>query len=244
MVDGIFDIVFAGRTAPNKSQEEVKAGLAKLFKTNEAQIERLFSGTEVTVKKGLNYAQAMKYQSALKQVGALVLIKKQEVSTGPKSPETQTPVPKPPEHEKVAAQSASSAINSAPAQPSTSQQTAQTNNSQSDSEEDGDWGVAAAGEKLPEQAKKAPIAPPDLSGLSLGNAGENLVEAKGRPKAEVDTSSLSLSEPAPLPKSKPVPAKEVDVSALSMAEAGEKIPVEKQNKEPVNPNIDHLEISK
>ncbi|NVJ51365.1 MAG: hypothetical protein HWE11_13325, partial [Gammaproteobacteria bacterium] len=78
MIDGKFDIVFAGRIVPSKTEAEVKQNLARLFKTQPENIERLFSGQEVSIKKGLDYAQAMKYQSALKQAGALVLLKKQE----------------------------------------------------------------------------------------------------------------------------------------------------------------------
>lgn len=82
MVDGKFDIVFAGRTVPGKTPEEVQQNLAKLFKTGESQIKRLFLGGEVAIKKGLDYTQAMKYQSALKQAGALVLIKPVQDGSG------------------------------------------------------------------------------------------------------------------------------------------------------------------
>ena len=245
MVEGIFDIVFAGRVVPTKSVEEVKAGLAKLFKTNAEQIERLFSAEEVTIKKGLDYAQAMKYQSALKQVGALVLIKKQESSTSASKltaakEQARTDAS---QHGQVSTQGSSKApLTKKSTEPSDT--VGEPRGSDSEHSDAGEWGVAAAGELLPEQEKAVPIPEPDLSGLSLGGVGEPLAKITEKPSANIDTSSLSLSEPAPLPQSKTVPPRDVDISALSMAAAGKKIPTQKREQKPVNPNIDHLEISK
>ena len=65
-----FDLVFSGRTVPGADSAQVRARLAALFKTDEASIERLFSGKRYVLKKGLDEAAARKYQAALDRAGA------------------------------------------------------------------------------------------------------------------------------------------------------------------------------
>jgi len=78
MIDGKFDVVFRGQTIKNMDLDEVKTNLVGLFKSSPEAVEKLFSGSEVAIKKSLDYATAMKYQSALKKAGALALIKEIE----------------------------------------------------------------------------------------------------------------------------------------------------------------------
>jgi hypothetical protein len=105
MIEGKFNIVFSGRILPNRELADVQAQLARLFKTGLPQIEKLFGGQDVTIKKNLDYAQAMKYQSALKQAGALVLIQKVAAEQPAKS---AAAVQKPTEQQEQANQSADS----------------------------------------------------------------------------------------------------------------------------------------
>ena len=78
MIDGKFDVVFRGQIIKSMELVEVKANLAQLFKSSPEAIEKLFSGEEAVIKKSLDYATAMKYQSAIKKTGALALIKEVE----------------------------------------------------------------------------------------------------------------------------------------------------------------------
>lgn len=80
MIDGKFDVVFRGQTIKSLELDQVKNNLAALFKTSPEAIEKLFTGLEVVVRKGLDYSSAMKYQAALKNAGALALIKEVESS--------------------------------------------------------------------------------------------------------------------------------------------------------------------
>ncbi len=78
MIDGKFDVVFRGQTIKNMPLDEVKTNLVGLFNSSSEAVEKLFSGSEVAIKKSLDYTTAMKYQSALKKAGALALIKEIE----------------------------------------------------------------------------------------------------------------------------------------------------------------------
>lgn len=78
MIDGKYDVVFRGQIIKSLDISAVQANLVKLFNSSPDAVTRLFSGNEVTIRKSLNYADAMKYQSALKAAGALALIKEVE----------------------------------------------------------------------------------------------------------------------------------------------------------------------
>lgn len=103
MIDGKFDVVFRGQTIKNMPLDEVKTNLVGLFKSSPEAVEKLFTGSEVAIKKSLDYTTAMKYQSALKKAGALALIKEIESqdsassitasNTGKASFGTETPTP-------------------------------------------------------------------------------------------------------------------------------------------------------
>jgi len=88
MIEGSFDIVFRGQIIKSVEIEEVKTNLAALFKSSPETIEKLFTGNEVPIKRGLDYLTAMKYQSSLKKAGALALIK--EAENTPKEAKEET----------------------------------------------------------------------------------------------------------------------------------------------------------
>ena len=71
MTDQTYQVVFRGQIAPDASVETVKANLAKLFKTDETKIERLFTGREVVLKKGLGQEEGDRYRALLAKAGAL-----------------------------------------------------------------------------------------------------------------------------------------------------------------------------
>ncbi|UTA48681.1 hypothetical protein L1F30_03850 [Simiduia sp. 21SJ11W-1] len=75
MSEALFDIVFRGDIAPGHKLPEVKQRMATLFKREAAQIEGLFTGSPVPLKKSIDHASAEKYQKVLAQAGALVEIR-------------------------------------------------------------------------------------------------------------------------------------------------------------------------
>ena len=67
-----FKIVFSGELMPDAQLDEVKANLARLFKSDNAKINSLFSGTQVALKRDLGEDEAEKYLAALQRAGAKV----------------------------------------------------------------------------------------------------------------------------------------------------------------------------
>lgn len=81
-----FSIFFSGKVAPERNIEEVKRRLISTFKLSNANIERLFSGKKVTVKKNADYQTAIKYKMAFETAGAIckvVEIKNKPVTNRP-----------------------------------------------------------------------------------------------------------------------------------------------------------------
>jgi thiol-disulfide isomerase/thioredoxin len=65
-----YRVIFEGEILDGLQVEEVKRGLATLFKASEAKIERFFSGKRLAVKKDVDYETAMKYLKAFERAGA------------------------------------------------------------------------------------------------------------------------------------------------------------------------------
>ncbi len=80
MIDGKFDVVFRGQIVKGKELSDVKNNLVSLFKSSLKAVEPLFSGADIKIKKSLDYSTAMKYQSVLKQAGALAIISEMTIS--------------------------------------------------------------------------------------------------------------------------------------------------------------------
>ncbi|MDP9942692.1 DUF805 domain-containing protein [Ectopseudomonas alcaliphila] len=67
-----YKIVFDGQLMPEASLETVKENLARLFKSDPARIENLFSGAPVALKRDLDDGEALQYLNALQKAGAKV----------------------------------------------------------------------------------------------------------------------------------------------------------------------------
>ncbi|QSL94095.1 DUF805 domain-containing protein [Ectopseudomonas toyotomiensis] len=67
-----YKIVFDGQLMPEASLEMVKTNLARLFKSDLARIDSLFSGTPVALKRDLGEGEAEQYLNALQKAGAKV----------------------------------------------------------------------------------------------------------------------------------------------------------------------------
>lgn len=79
-----YNLVFRGDIVLGHNISDVKLRLGKLFKVNDAQLERLFSGRPVVIKKNLPKLEADRYTEALQQAGAQVEI--QELNKAPPTP--------------------------------------------------------------------------------------------------------------------------------------------------------------
>ncbi len=74
MSDKSFAIAFDGTLVEGARPEQVKANMAKLFKTSLDKVEPLFVGRRVAVKRGLDRETAIKYQAALRRCGAITQV--------------------------------------------------------------------------------------------------------------------------------------------------------------------------
>ncbi len=98
MNNKLYSIVFKKEIEPGRGVEDVKANLAKLFKTDAATIEKMFLRESIVIKKGLSEEHAQKYCDAVKKAGAVVYISEEgnakepakDDEVGPKAIEATT----------------------------------------------------------------------------------------------------------------------------------------------------------
>src|SRR3989338_3184170 len=99
MTGARFKIVFEGEVLPDVSLDSAKDNLARLFKSERAKIEGLFSGATVVLKRDLPDSQADQYLRALDSAG-LKVRKERDMSASlslvalddPKAPVSTTPM--------------------------------------------------------------------------------------------------------------------------------------------------------
>ncbi|NOY63168.1 MAG: hypothetical protein GXP10_08480 [Gammaproteobacteria bacterium] len=72
-----YEVVFRGVITEGKNVEEVKLGIARLFKVDAAKVSHLFSGQHYTIKRGIDKQTALKYKAAMLNAGALCYIKQE-----------------------------------------------------------------------------------------------------------------------------------------------------------------------
>lgn len=67
-----FDITFDGSVINGAKLLDVKQNVQRLFKLDESEVNTLFSGQHITIKKDLDRQTASQYQKALTQAGAKI----------------------------------------------------------------------------------------------------------------------------------------------------------------------------
>lgn len=70
-----FDLVFSASLRPGFSVDQVRTNLQKLFKANDAQLDRMFSTEPVVLKSRLTEADAERYLEVLGKAGASCRLK-------------------------------------------------------------------------------------------------------------------------------------------------------------------------
>ncbi|MDO8860712.1 hypothetical protein Q6D67_03275 [Haliea sp. E1-2-M8] len=202
-----FDVLFAGQLLEGRDAATVRANLGRLFKADEATLDKLFSGKAQILKRDADAATARKYQQALEKAGARPVLRPCDEATATPAVAATAPhaglVLAPPGTDVLGPDERAPAIASSISAPTLD--------------------VAAAGERLAEPAPPAPPAP-DTSHLTLGEAGEN-IPGLSRPAPVAVTISDGLAlEPeggdlsdCAMP---PAPAPAVDLSHLELAAAG------------------------
>lgn len=75
MTDQRFEIVFRGDIVSGNSLADVKSRIQQLFKADSAQLERLFSGRPVVLKRGLDSETSERYRNTIHKAGALIEVR-------------------------------------------------------------------------------------------------------------------------------------------------------------------------
>lgn len=92
-MSGAYSIVVNGEIADGFDLAQVKKTVAALFKLNDAQIEKVFSGKPVSIRRGIEKEQALKLRAALAKAGAVATVKRAAIKPDKSStPEKITPV--------------------------------------------------------------------------------------------------------------------------------------------------------
>ncbi len=77
------DVFFRGDIAPGQSLIEVRERLQKLFNADDNQMQRLFSGRPVAIRRNLDSQAAEQYREAVLKAGALVELRSTQPTISP-----------------------------------------------------------------------------------------------------------------------------------------------------------------
>lgn len=166
MPQPLFDVFFRGALVADADPGEVRERLAALFGLGPGELDRLFGGATVCVKRAVDVDTASQLRGRFRDAGALVDIRPVEAAA-------KAPPPAP-----TAAPAA--AVGPGPARASEAGLTLAPPRTGS----------------LADCARPAvPAALPEVSGLDLVPAGQSLAGAAAPPPPAIDTSHLSVAPP-------------------------------------------------
>ena len=156
----LYDIFFRGGVMPGESIDTVKGNLSKLFKANATQIDALFSGRAIVIKKSLSKDAALQYQSAMEKAGAKVILR--EKANSQDSP-TSSP---------TASAAPNSAIAQKPVAPQPPPVQAPIEAVAASTPGDDSWDLAPAGSDVLTESERTPFVPAevDTSAIKLASA--------------------------------------------------------------------------
>ena len=207
-----YDVIFSGAIADGLDIAVVKDRIAKLFKTDASQVERLFSGNTVVIKRQTDEQTARKYHAAMRQAGALCRVRPSApADKGRELPQGSTAKPR----------DAGPAGGMSVAAPgSILVEHADVPEREFDLSA---YSMAAVGTDVLDELPSPDAPEIDLSGYNLDPPGIELVEAPAPPpQPDLDISDYSVAARGedlvdrPLAETGPLP----DTSALSVAPAG------------------------
>ena len=93
MPQPLFDVYFRGAVLPDADPALVRDRLAGAFGLGAAELERLFSGEPVCVKRGVDVDSAAQLRGRFRDAGALVDIRPAESARGTPAPAPSGPAP-------------------------------------------------------------------------------------------------------------------------------------------------------
>lgn len=247
MNDELYDLVFKGELVAGFELTLVKKNLQQLFRINEQQVESLFSGAAVPLKKRLDADTANKYRVAMKKAGAKInVVQSQAPATKPEpakataSQAQKPPAPSPDSGTGDGGQFKTD-LGAQPSKPASPRQPIAAP----------DFKIACVGANMIEASEKPLVVSKDVdvSHLAVTPQGGNLVaeeELSGLPILEIDVPNYDVapagSEVLKPEERKRVEVVNVDTSGLTVGEVGEKLSPDKAPAPPA-PNVDHIKLA-
>jgi hypothetical protein len=213
IMDTRYNVYFAGGLIEGHDQATVRERMGRLFKANEATLDKLFSGKSQLVKKDCDRATALKYKQAMEQAGAQPVIR----ASGAGAAEPQQASKKLTAAERIAMLAAEADAGHEPA-PVTTQASPVRD---VPAENDQALKLLPEGTEVLRPEERKPPARSTVQELDL----------------ELDLQGERLSAVPPPPP--PVP----DTSHLTAAPAGEALPTLSRQAKPVSPDISALELA-
>ena len=170
-----FNVVFTGKLIEGFQIEVVKENFANAFKVGGMQLDALFQGKAVILKKNVSLDSGKQYQAQLNKFGMLTLL------TSIKPPKVSI---------------AENAVPATPNDPSPfTEKVAESADAFASSTSDDHWSIAPAGSDMNQLDNSLPPVVVDVSGISIAPLGSDLlVEKKNFVAVDVDTSKLSLQD--------------------------------------------------
>ncbi|WP_462320468.1 hypothetical protein [Halochromatium sp.] len=165
MTETRYQLIFSGCLQSGVQLEQGRQAVKERFKLSNAQLDRLFSGRPVTVKRSLDRANAERYQRAFVAAGALVEVapaappeadslKLDDTASIESAPASQTPAPR-----------ANDAINASTLADPSDQET--RTDATSKREDANATQLLPPGSPIGEQPTTPDAPPPDISHLQL-----------------------------------------------------------------------------
>jgi hypothetical protein len=180
-MESLYSIYFAGEVMEGQDPAAVREALGRLFKADDATLDKLFSGQPQSIKRNCDKATALKYKQAMENAGARPLIKSAE-------PAVERPLTA---AERIAALAAAPDAGN---YPDTSADSARKE--AADDTQEGDFDLAAAGADVlkPEERGEAVTADIDTGDLEVDATATRLSQEPPPPPPSPDTSHLSMGE--------------------------------------------------
>jgi len=210
MSDSTFAVVFSGELVPGADSARVQANFAQLFKVDATRVAPMFSGTPVTIKKGVDEATAKKYQQALLQAGAVCQVVDLAAPPPPAAASAAPATPEP-----AAAPTSSGGLSATLAEPGVLiKEPEQVPPLEVDTSH---LSLGAAGETIVEPTAVEELKV-DLSALSMAEPGVQLVPPSTVEAPQIDTSKLTMAEAGVVLKEpEKVEPAQIDTSKISLA---------------------------
>lgn len=224
-----YKLVFRGAIQADQHAAVVRPRLQAMLKASDAQMDVMFSGQPVTLKKAVDEATAERYLDAFTKAGAKLEL-------------AQVAAPVAPAEQPAAADKQPVAPSE---QPAASAQPASTASESSSS-----FGLAEVGADLISASERAPEVEASVttSHLTLASPGTTLADSESTESmapAPVDTSHLQLDQPG---VQLGMPAPEVTDADLGfdfdfeLGEVGEVLGESRPEVDPQLPDLSHLEL--